>query len=556
AAILLHVNANSVSNAVFEPVKTFNYMALPYQALAQVRMLVEGAVYPAGIALSGFVLLWLQATVSTPLILLVAIVLAFVFLGAAATTGTSFLPSLMLCLRLRPLAPSEFPPSARRRCGTRFSKSDIRHLLTHPDADARRFGQTLAACAAPELLPRVPLPTSACPPAPSMLAAAGRALEDNDRANRRRAVELLAQSGDAAVPIARERLKSERAEVVSAAIEVLGGIGTRRARRALEEYVRTLCEQGRLNLAASAALQQLGCSKTLSPEDANLLAAAFADSNQRIVRRILDVKAAVGHRRNVNFLRSLANAHEPRIRSNAIEALASLPTGYLLRRVISLLDAEPSAFERGYRRALAASPTTPLWRAAAEDRWVRALAIRLFGPSEGMDLDARDEAMLDLVLFLRTVPLLRGFSFEDLANLAEGADVLTVPAGASIIETGDRVTHLILVQHGSVELHLDGSVVETLLNGACIGEAAIVGGQVHTVAARAVSDAILLRFPATTFSDIFAEHPQLLTTVLDDLLRRMGGVYTNLARLRRPKEPLMDVPADPLPGIAGRPRLG
>ena len=94
------------------------------------------------------------------------------------------------------------------------------------------------------------------------------------------------------------------------------------------------------------------------------------------------------------------------------------------------------------------------------------------------------------------------------------------------------------------------------LNGACIGEAAIVGGQVHTVAARAVSDAILLRFPATTFSDIFAEHPQLLTTVLDDLLRRMGGVYTNLARLRRPKEPLMDVPADPLPGIAGRPRLG
>lgn len=43
-AVLLHINANAVSNAIFEPVKNLNYAALPFRMLAPVRMLVEGVV--------------------------------------------------------------------------------------------------------------------------------------------------------------------------------------------------------------------------------------------------------------------------------------------------------------------------------------------------------------------------------------------------------------------------------------------------------------------------------------------------------------------------------
>ena len=61
AAVVMHMNANAVSNAIFEPVKTLNYAAIPYRMLGQVRMLAEGVIYPAGIALSGIGLLWLQS---------------------------------------------------------------------------------------------------------------------------------------------------------------------------------------------------------------------------------------------------------------------------------------------------------------------------------------------------------------------------------------------------------------------------------------------------------------------------------------------------------------
>ena len=75
-AVLVHVNANSVSNAIFEPVKNLNYAALPFRMLAPVRMLVEGVVYPAGVALSGGVLLWMQATYQPNAVLAAAIVLS------------------------------------------------------------------------------------------------------------------------------------------------------------------------------------------------------------------------------------------------------------------------------------------------------------------------------------------------------------------------------------------------------------------------------------------------------------------------------------------------
>ena len=72
-AVLINLNANAASNAIFEPVKTLNYASIPHRVLGSVRMLVEGVIYPLGIGLSGLALLALQEMFSPQAILSLAI---------------------------------------------------------------------------------------------------------------------------------------------------------------------------------------------------------------------------------------------------------------------------------------------------------------------------------------------------------------------------------------------------------------------------------------------------------------------------------------------------
>jgi hypothetical protein len=112
-------------------------------------MLVEGVVYPAGIALSGGALLWMQSAFSPQVVLSVALVLSALFAAASGLVGLSFLPSLLRSLRLRAVSPAEY---SNCEPGRRFSQSDIRYLLLHPDPEARSFGRDLARRLAPHLL--------------------------------------------------------------------------------------------------------------------------------------------------------------------------------------------------------------------------------------------------------------------------------------------------------------------------------------------------------------------------------------------------------------------
>ena len=142
AAVVMHMNANAVSNAIFEPVKTLNYAAIPYRMLGQVRMLVEGVIYPAGIALSGIGLLWLQSMTEPRTTLLVTLCLAALFAIVCGAVGTGFLSSLLRSLRQRAVAPA----GQIRRAGTsRFSRADILALENHPDPQVRRYAAELHA---------------------------------------------------------------------------------------------------------------------------------------------------------------------------------------------------------------------------------------------------------------------------------------------------------------------------------------------------------------------------------------------------------------------------
>jgi CRP-like cAMP-binding protein len=249
------------------------------------------------------------------------------------------------------------------------------------------------------------------------------------------------------------------------------------------------------------------------------------------------VKSALGNRRDINLLLSLTQTNEPRVRSDAVEALTSLPTGRLIRPVLPLLDVRQGSTDENVTpmrsdRASVADPAVAVWRAAADDRWLRLLAARLFGPQDEGTRSDGDDVMLDLVLFLKSVPLFRAVSFEDIARIADKTETVAVAQGEVLFEGGEGITHVYVVRSGSIELSRDGMVVEIMKAGASMGVHAILGDARHEVSARATAESLLLRFPVSIISDLVAEHPQSLGPVVGDLVRRVNLLHARLAESR------------------------
>ena len=99
AAIVTHVNAEAVSNAIFQPVNNSNYLALPLRFHGRIRTLADGVFYPCGLALAGVMLLSLQDRLSAAQIDFVAITFALLFIALNVGAGVLFLPTLVRNLR-------------------------------------------------------------------------------------------------------------------------------------------------------------------------------------------------------------------------------------------------------------------------------------------------------------------------------------------------------------------------------------------------------------------------------------------------------------------------
>jgi HEAT repeat protein len=552
AAVIMHMNANAVSNAIFEPVKTLNYAAIPYRMLGQVRMLVEGVIYPAGIALSGIGLLWLQSRAEPRTTLLVAFGLSALFVLVCGAVGSGFLPSLLRSLRQRTVAPAGGAGHMGVGISTaigRISRADILALENHPDPQVRRHAADLIN--RPDSWPgggpgggadgeKRTSPVMLLPGRCMRIVARG--LEHRLAEARQAAAEELSRFGDAAIGEAAPRLLSSRPEVAHAAILALGGIGSRRARRVLLDHLRPLYRQAHHNQHGLAAVRGFGTSAEL----VEVLAAALAASNRRIIWRVLMVKAALGSRRDIRLLHSLAHSSEQRVRADAIEALFSMPTGRFIRPVLSLLDAGSNDNLPDLSANEAAGA---VMKAAASDRWTRLLAARLleieplageiggeFSPGT-VAATVGEQAMLDLILFLKSVPLFQALTLEEIAGLVERGDTAKLAAGQTVFEAGESVRYFAVIRSGTVELRIQGVAVDTITHGASFGENAFLEDASHTMSGVAVTDLIILRFHRAVIADLVAEHPLVLPRVLAEWQQRLARLYARLAEETEGRQP-------------------
>lgn len=558
-ALLVSFNANSVSNGVFEPVKTMNYAAVPHRSLGPIRMLVEGMIYPLGIAGSGAGLLVLQSRFAPETALSLALLLSAFFLGSSALLGAMYAPSMIRSLRVRTVAPSQYLRSFGKGL---LSRSDALKLLTRTGDEVSHAEELVS-----ELFPRLvcargvvtkkrgllgggsrwtrthqpgplntrrvgPNQTRSHPAVPDIDTLA-LGLDHAKAEVRHAAANDIARHGDEALPLLATRLRSERPEIAEAAILALGLIGSRRARRLLRGHLRPLRLRAQRTLAALAEVRQLMQAGGRPTIHGPLFSQALEDCNHAILGRVLAVQAALGDRRDISLLHHLARSGQIRERSDAIEALTSAQAGQFLRPHLHLLEPRDSPDKTSgrtpARQSTAAEIDAILWAAAAEDWWLRLLVAPLLTTVHPFPGKLEEVAMLNMVLFLKSLPLFSPLRFESIARAGAAAECVTLSPGEHLPTSADPCGYVHILRNGHMELLARGCAVHVLEAGAFWGVGAVIGDDDGDVAARAISKCHLLRLPASVIADLAAENPQMLRTLLRDTHRLQRAAYLRLA---------------------------
>jgi signal-transduction protein with cAMP-binding, CBS, and nucleotidyltransferase domain len=194
-----------------------------------------------------------------------------------------------------------------------------------------------------------------------------------------------------------------------------------------------------------------------------------------------------------------------------------------------LLEGRSDHFGAPNRKAHHDGAALALTKATAGSPWGRLLVTRLIEGEGSGDRSWGDEAMLDLILFLKTTPLFRSVPLEDIARVARLAEPVSKDQGETIADAQDPVRHVYVVRNGAIELRLNDMAVEIAGPGASIGECAVFGEERHAVTFRAASPSLLLRFPISIIADLVAENPEVLGPLALDLSARLNRLRARLA---------------------------
>jgi HEAT repeats len=142
AAVIMHVNAEAASNAIFQPIHNANFLALPLGIQGRARTLSEGIFYPAGLAIAGALLWSIGVNGATTAAKFVAVAFALVFILNNVGVGVLFLPTLIASVRSGAVPLAEL---AGRIAALPAAATDrVRELLRSPLPELRLDGIALS----------------------------------------------------------------------------------------------------------------------------------------------------------------------------------------------------------------------------------------------------------------------------------------------------------------------------------------------------------------------------------------------------------------------------
>ncbi len=251
-----------------------------------------------------------------------------------------------------------------------------------------------------------------------------------------------------------------------------------------------------------------------------------------------------------------ASSRDPRARALALEAVENLAAGDLSRPLAAIVDRTGADWEKhleemvpedqrrveGLLDRLSRHPSSLVRAALAyalgdqkepyarsirdglrgdEDELVRESAAATMTPH---DPKGGDEMLntIEKVLFLRSCSLFRGLKREDLPHVAAIAETVEEPAGAVLFEAGAPGDAAYLIVSGRIEVIApDGRHVAWLEPPEVVGEMAILDDNPRSAAARAATEATLLRISREDFREIIMERPEVAFGIFKTLTGRV-----------------------------------
>lgn len=122
---------------------------------------------------------------------------------------------------------------------------------------------------------------------------------------------------------------------------------------------------------------------------------------------------------------------------------------------------------------------------------------------------------------LRDLAFFEGFSDDDLARVAQLAELVQVEAGTCIIDQGRVGLECFVVETGDVGVYVADEHIVTLGRGSMIGEMALVDRRPRSASVVAETPVELLAFDTKAFKQLLTEMPIAEERVLSMLAARL-----------------------------------
>jgi len=272
---------------------------------------------------------------------------------------------------------------------------------------------------------------------------------------------------------------------------------------------------------------------------------ALADSNQRLVERVLKALAALPRDRVVVQLRRALASTDRRTRADAIEALASLPDRGLIAAALPLVEAVSLGEDAsaGAPTATDHGPATTQVLARADrswDVWVRrgAAAVRCAHgrglgevPAGVMTMGDATEVDMEQLLFLKRITLFAPLPLDTLLALSRVLATESYVAGETVFADGSPGHCLYLVRSGMLEVRKNQRMLTRLGPGAYVGEMALIDDAPRSASVVVTEDCTLLRLDRAAFEDLTEDYPAMLRELCRLLAANLREANRGLAGL-------------------------
>ncbi|MFV0525747.1 MAG: cyclic nucleotide-binding domain-containing protein [Acidimicrobiales bacterium] len=130
---------------------------------------------------------------------------------------------------------------------------------------------------------------------------------------------------------------------------------------------------------------------------------------------------------------------------------------------------------------------------------------------------------------LRSLPMFAGADKHAVAHLAGAADEADLDAGHALIEEGHLNNDVYVVESGTAEVTVGGTVVAEIGPGDMVGELGYFAGQPATATVRSTSPMEVLILPYNRFDQILDDNPGLVRAIASTLAARLAATDARLS---------------------------